>query len=232
LTNADREEFAYRCHHDRFQQICDVEENASTLEISGAAASAKLICSFCLGFHLTSAFDATEIGKTSRERQCKGSKASLYIYPILKHTFLELISLRHGRGHGYSAIHCIEHPEICCLHTCNPTKHRPIQQVPLLSNNTCRVSLDSSAYSILCPFNKTCRLSHYNHISNSELGNRQYVKQLLWYEPNYVDRGYDMSNHAMPTAVLQTLAKLDQYICPHHRTSDNAFWTKLSAEGL
>jgi hypothetical protein len=40
-----------------------------------------------------------------------------------------------------------------------------------------------------------------------------------------------MSNHAMPTVVRQTLAKLNQYICPHYRTSDKAFWTKLSAEG-
>jgi hypothetical protein len=61
----------------------------------------------------------------------------------------------------------------------------------------------------MCPSNNTCRLSHYNHISNSELENRQYLKQLLWYQPNYVDRGYD---HAMPTVVRQTLAKLDQYI--------------------
>jgi hypothetical protein len=58
--------------------------------------------------------------------------------------------------------------------------------------------------------------SHYNHISNSELENRQYLKQLLLYQPNYVDRGYD---HAMPTVVRQTLAKLDQYICPHYRTT-------------
>jgi hypothetical protein len=228
LINAGRKEFAYRCHHHRFQQMCDVEENASILEISGAAASAKLLCSFCLDFHPASTFDATEVRKTSRERQCKGSKASLYICPILKYTFLELISLRHGRDHGYSAIHCIEHPEICCLHTCNPTKHRPIQRVPFPSNDTCRVSLDSPAHGIMCPSNNTCRLSHYNHISNSELENRQYLKQLLWYRPNYVDRGYD---HAMPTVVRQTLAKLDQYICPHYRTSDNKFWTKLGAEG-
>jgi hypothetical protein len=43
-----------------------------------------------------------------------------------------------------------------------------------------------------------------------------------------VDRGYD---HAMPTVVRQTLAKLDDYICPHYRTNDNAFWMKLNAEG-
>jgi AhpD family alkylhydroperoxidase len=120
LTNMARGEFAYRYHNDRFQQLCEVEKDPTTLEETDLAASAKLLCSFCLDLHPTAAFKAAETSKTIRESQCRGSKFSLYIFPTRRYTFTELVSQRYAPNYIYSEVPWIKCPETCRYWLVNP----------------------------------------------------------------------------------------------------------------
>jgi len=220
VTRADKYSFTSQSYVIRYAKMVEVELAWPLVK----SRPARVLCSFCLQAHNREAFSTTSLRQGPYERACKGATGTFRICQHKSLTFSQLqrlvgLNLRTCTGHNNIAVLCSR-----AGHRMSIPAFQALQEVP----------------PPVVPRRSRTRTFHPQAMNLSYLRPQTILGN---FGDLHTRRGVLISNEDWPSVtfgsehqhekelwtkrqILETLIGMNEYICPHLRTSSLNLWHK------